>query len=266
MTLLEELRRRFPYRSTETLLARVLCGEVVVDNERMLDPKARVALDLPIRFIRRRYVSRGGDKLEAALRELRIVPANRIFLDAGASTGGFTDCLLKHGAALVYAIDVGRNQLAHPLRQEPRVRVYDSTNVMDLERLEPTPSDAVCDLSFRTVHRAVLKLLDLTNGGQVLTLVKPQFELAARRGDRQQGDTSLSGAADNSFDGVVRDTALITEIFRTVVTELFTDGVAASAWLPSPVEGSKGNREAFFLFQPANRVEHPVTPGEIEVV
>ncbi len=248
MTLLEALRRRYPYSDKEFLLAKILCGEVLIDGVRLTDPKTQLPKgaahgELEVTFLRRRYVSRGGEKLEAALREFRVIPATGVFLDAGASTGGFTDCLLKHGAALVHAVDVGRNELSPSLRQDPRVIPHEGTNIMDLEGLDPRPSIAVCDISFRTVRKVVAKLLELTDGGEAITLVKPQFELAGRRGQQQTQE----------FDGVVRDSALLGELLRTVVSELQSDGIVATAWMLSPIRGRRGNREAFFLFRPRER-------------
>jgi 23S rRNA (cytidine1920-2'-O)/16S rRNA (cytidine1409-2'-O)-methyltransferase len=258
VTLLEGLRRRFPYRDKEYLLAKIVCGEVLIDGIRLTDPKVQLSrgssLDFEVVFLRRRYVSRGGEKLEAALREFRVIPAARVFLDAGASTGGFTDCLLKHGAALVHAVDVGRNELAPELRKNPRVIPHEGTNVMDLEALDPTPSIAVCDISFRTVRKVVAKLMELTEGGEAITLVKPQFELAGRRGQPEE------------FDGVVRNPALLTELFQTVVAELAGDGVVATAWMLSPIRGRRGNREAFFRFRPREGSRGAVLrPEDIDV-
>ncbi|MFW5842581.1 MAG: TlyA family RNA methyltransferase [Spirochaetota bacterium] len=259
MTLLEGLRRRYPYRDKEYLLAKIVCGEVLIDGVRLTDPKARLprgaSSGFEVTFLRRRYVSRGGEKLEVALREFRVIAASGIFLDAGASTGGFTDCLLKHGAALVHAVDVGRNELSPELRNNPRVVPHEGTNIMDLECLEPRPSTAVCDISFRTVRKVVAKLLDLTGGGEAVTLVKPQFELAGRRGQQQQG-----------FDGVVRDPALLQELLRCVVAELRSDGIVATAWMLSPIRGRRGNREAFFRFRPGEAVPGSVLrPEDIKV-
>ncbi len=264
MTLLEGLRRRFPYRNKEYLLAKIVCGEVLIDGVRLTDPKAQLPKkahgEIEVTFLRRRYVSRGGEKLEVALREFRVIPASGIFLDAGASTGGFTDCLLKHGAALVHAVDVGRNELSPELRNNPRVIPHEGTNIMDLEGLEPRPSTAVCDISFRTVRKVIAKLLDLTDGGEAVTLVKPQFELAGRRGQQQTQE----------FDGVVRDSALLGELLRTVVSELQSDGIVATAWMLSPIRGRRGNREAFFLFRPRERGQEwdrgsVLRPEDIEV-
>ncbi len=254
MTLLEGLRRRFPYRDKEFLLAKILCGEVLIDGIRLTDPKVqlpkRALGDLEVTFLRRRYVSRGGEKLEAALREFRIIPAAGLFLDAGASTGGFTDCLLKHGAALVHAVDVGRNELAPSLRQDPRVIPHEGTNIMDLEGLDPRPTAAVCDISFRTVRKVVAKLLELTGGGEAITLVKPQFELAGRREQTEE------------FDGVVRDGSVVRELLRSVVSDLRGDGIVATAWMLSPIRGRRGNREAFFLFRPRDAVQGATLASE----
>lgn len=258
MTLLEGLRRRFPYRDKEHLLAKIVCGEVFIDGIRVTDPKAQLSkeavAELEVTFLRRRYVSRGGEKLEAALHGFRVIPATRVFLDAGASTGGFTDCLLKHGAALVHAVDVGRNELSPELRKDPRVVPHEGTNIMSLDRLYPRPSVSVCDISFRTVRKVVAKLLDLTDGGEAVTLVKPQFELAGRREQREE------------FDGVVRDPSLLEELLRTVVAELSGDGIVATEWMLSPIRGRRGNREAFFRFRPKGGSPGVVLrPEDIEV-
>ena len=273
MTVLAALRKRYPYRDREQLLARVLCGEVVIGGQRTSDPKAPAPRNwgtCRVTFLRRRYVSRGGEKLEAALHAFRIIPAGGIFLDAGSSTGGFTDCLLKHGAARVYAVDVGRNELAPTLREDPRVVAMEGTNIMSLEELFPAPGAAVCDISFRRIRKVVAKLLELTEGGEAITLVKPQFELAGIRGPGENlsgaGETTLprngsptgettpaseeSYPGESDFQGVIRSRRLLQDLLRTVVEELAADGIVAVDWLLSPVSGRRGNREAFFRFLP----------------
>ncbi len=265
MTLLAELRRRFPYRNPAQLLAGVLCGEVFVDDGRVNNPKCSVSPGATIEFRRKRYVSRGGEKLEAALAAFRVVPAAGIFVDAGASTGGFTDCLLKHGAALVHAVDVGMNQLAAGLRDSPRVRAMEGTNIMDVEKLEPPPSGAVCDISFRGVRPVVAKLLSLTGGGEAVVLVKPQFELSS---GLHRGITAVRPPED--FDGVLRDDETIVELLRDIVSDLTGEGIAATGWLLSPLRGQKGNREIFFRFVPgeslrSDRPRRALDPKEISL-
>ncbi|HXN58092.1 MAG TPA: TlyA family RNA methyltransferase, partial [Candidatus Angelobacter sp.] len=179
------------------------------------------------------YVSRGGEKLAAALDAFGVDPSGRTALDVGASTGGFTDVLLQRGAARVVAVDVGYGQLAWSLRQDPRVTVMERVNIRYLDQL-PVPADlAVIDVSFislRLVLPAVRELL--SPPGDVVALVKPQFEVG-------------KGAVGKG--GVVRDP----EQHRAVVNglSLFAEeiGYTVAGEIPSPIVGAKGNRE-FLLY------------------
>jgi 23S rRNA (cytidine1920-2'-O)/16S rRNA (cytidine1409-2'-O)-methyltransferase len=215
--------------------ALVLAGQVLVDGKRAEKPGHAVPLDARIEILQPpRYVGRGGLKLEAALEGFHIGVAGRVCLDAGSSTGGFTDCLLQHGARRVYAVDVGAGQLDWKLRSDPRVTVREGINARYL-RLEDIgePVDlAVLDLSFISVTLvlpAVVPLLKET--GEMVILVKPQFE--AGRGEVGKG-------------GVVRDPAVharACQRVRTAVEELgFTAGL-----MESPILGAEGNRE-FLLY------------------
>ncbi len=142
------------------------------------------------------YVSRGGEKLAAGLDLWGIACEGKTWIDAGCSTGGFTDCLLRRGASLVYAIDVGENQLDWRLRADPRVRVMESTNVMAVraEELDPVPDSAVADLSFRSLRQAAARILGLTTERRGIFLVKPQFEFAAPA-PGLQGSRARAGCA-----------------------------------------------------------------------
>ena len=183
-----------------------------------------------------RWASRAAAKLEAALDAFAIGPAGLACLDAGASTGGFTDLLLERGARIVYAVDVGRGQLIDRLRRDPRVTSMERTNLRDLEGL-PEPIDlATLDLSFislRLVLPAVRRLL--RDDGRVIALVKPQFE--AGRDAVPRG-------------GVVRDS----EVHRQVMLQFGSDAVAAGfaplAVIRSPISGSNGNVEFLALLAP----------------
>ncbi|MEA2677291.1 MAG: rRNA (cytidine1920-2-O)/16S rRNA (cytidine1409-2-O)-methyltransferase [Chloroflexota bacterium] len=192
--------------------------------------------DVPIEMVARpRFVSRGGEKLDAALDSFAIDVSGRVCLDVGASTGGFTDVLLKRGAARVYALDVGRGQLAEVLRQDPRVISMERTHAA---RLDPAAADhvalpesvslAVIDVSFISLTRVLAGVkATLAGGGEIVALVKPQFEAAA---------ADVPG-------GVVRDAAVQRATVERVVAHAATLGFALTGEVESPLLGPKGNRE-----------------------
>ncbi len=179
------------------------------------------------------YVSRGGEKLAGALDTFGVDPAGRVVLDAGASTGGFTDCLLRRGAARVYAVDVGYGQLAWALRQDTRVVVLERTNVRHLEpdALPERVSLVTADLSFISLAKVLPALAAVVEpGGEVVALVKPQFELSRREVGR---------------GGVVRDEGLRREAADRVAAAAAALGLAEVARADSVLPGPKGNREVF---------------------
>jgi 23S rRNA (cytidine1920-2'-O)/16S rRNA (cytidine1409-2'-O)-methyltransferase len=237
--LLDELVRRFPERPARELAALIVRGLVRVDGEPVRKHGAAVrpdaAIDVPAA---EPWVSRGGSKLAAALAAWPFDVHGRVMLDAGSSTGGFTDCLLASGAALVHCVDVGRGQLAWKLRIDPRVRVHEGVNVMDLgpHDLEPPPDRAVADLSFRSLRGAAPAILALTREGLGIFLAKPQFEWRDRPPD---------------FHGVVRDRCDLAAILHGLVADLWDEGAFTRRIAPSPVTGRKGNRE--FLLLVSNR-------------
>jgi 23S rRNA (cytidine1920-2'-O)/16S rRNA (cytidine1409-2'-O)-methyltransferase len=178
-----------------------------------------------------RYVSRGGEKLEAALEAFGLDVTGAVALDVGASTGGFTDCLLQHGAARVYAVDVGYGQLAWKLRQDPRVVVLERTNIRTLtpDRLPERPDFFTIDCSFislRLVLPAVKALV--TRDARGVALIKPQFEA----GKEQVGK-----------GGVVRDRSVHERVIEEVLETAREVGFSAPAVVPSPLLGPAGNRE-----------------------
>ncbi len=153
-------------------------------------------------------------------------------LDAGSSTGGFTDCLLQRGAKLVHSVDVGFNQLDWKLRTDARVIVHEKQNIMTLEALDPTPQAAVCDLSFRSIKGAASHILSLCGGTWLISLIKPQFEVP-----RWQ----------ENFFGVVEDPDLLERTMRNVHQALEEDGVGIKKLIRSPITGRKGNMEYLAL-------------------
>ena len=218
--------------------ALILAGEVELEGAgtRSLKPGLQVAADASVSLVARpRWASRGGAKLEAALDAFRVDPTGRACLDAGASSGGFTDVLLARGARVVYAVDVGRAQLIDRLRRDPRVVSMERTNLRDLQRL-PEPIDvATLDLSFislRLVLPAVHALL--TDAGRAVCLVKPQFE---------------AGRASVPRGGVVRDPAVHREVLLRFGEDAAGAGFVPTGLIRSPVVGSEGNVEFLALLE-----------------
>lgn len=182
------------------------------------------------------YVSRGGEKLAGALDRFNLDPRGRSCLDVGASTGGFTDVLLRRGATTVIAVDVGYGQLAWSLRQDPRVRVMERINIRHLDQLPFEADLGVVDVSFislRLVLPVVRRLL--SRPGDVVALVKPQFE--AGKGQVGKG-------------GVVRDPALHSQVLRELREFAATIGYGVRGEASSPILGAKGNREFFLHLVP----------------
>ena len=217
-----------------TAVALVLSGRVFLGGQRLDKPGTLVAAGERVRLRNepRRYVSRGGFKLEAALAALRIRVQNRVCLDLGASTGGFTDCLLQRGAREVFALDVGKGQLDWKLRRDPRVVVLEGVNARLLTpgHLPRTPELATADLSFISL-RLILPRLELFPGLELLLLVKPQFE--AFQGEVEAG-------------GVIRNPEKRREILNRFKKFVSFSRFHLEEEFPSPVHGRKGNRETFF--------------------
>jgi 23S rRNA (cytidine1920-2'-O)/16S rRNA (cytidine1409-2'-O)-methyltransferase len=211
----------------------ILAGLVEVEGRRVDKAGAAVKADVEVSVAgpEHPYVSRGGVKLAAALDAFSIDPRGRICADVGASTGGFTDCLLQRGAARVYAIDVGYGQLDAKLRADPRVICLEKVNARRLSRelLPEAPSLAAIDVSFISVRLVLPPLLPLlAPGATVVVLVKPQFE---------------AGRSEVGKGGIVRSE----EVRRRVVEELSAfvrdSGLDVSGSIPSPIRGAKGNQE-----------------------
>ena len=216
--------------------AHLMAGEVFVDGRRAEKPgqQARADADVEIRPSIRPYVSRGGEKLAGALDAFGIDVSGKVALDVGSSTGGFCDCLLRRGAARVYAVDVGRGQLDWGLRGDERVVVMEGVNARNLEPGDlPEPVDlAALDLSFISLTKVLPAVLPLVReGGHLLPLIKPQFEV----------ERGLVGKG-----GVVRDPRLHRDVLRRIGEFLYNSGAEVAAAAPSPLRGPKGNREFFF--------------------
>jgi 23S rRNA (cytidine1920-2'-O)/16S rRNA (cytidine1409-2'-O)-methyltransferase len=237
LALIELLKTRYPSREEKELFAEILRGGVQVAGRKVVKPGTAVPIDAPL-SIRERplFVSRGGEKLAAALDEWSIDCAESAWIDGGCSTGGFTDCLLQRGAALVYAVDVGRNQLDRRIRTDARVRAMEGTNIMALTPgdFDPLPDWAAADLSFRSLRRAAAHILSLASRHRGIFLVKPQFEYRDPPPD---------------FKGVVREPRALYDILSGLIDSLVTEGVTVEKALASPIRGRKGNREFLFLLR-----------------
>lgn len=208
-------------------------GMVYDQRGQKLDkPGLRLPEDAPLDIRESpRFVSRGGEKLETALTAFSLSVTGAVAIDAGASTGGFTDCLLQHGAARVYAVDVGYGQLAWTLRQDPRVVVMERTNIRHLKRgdLPETPGLFVADCSFISLRLVLPPVRELVAPeAEGVVLIKPQFE--AGRGQVGKG-------------GVVRDPEVHEAVIENVLEAAREVGFDAKAVVPSPLLGPAGNRE-----------------------
>jgi len=225
--------------SRERAKSMIMAGKVLVDDfpvdkaGTLIDKNARVQLrgeDIA-------FVSRGGIKLEQALKDFSLDVSGMICLDVGASTGGFTDCLLMHGAKKVFAVDVGYGQLAWKLRQDSRVIAIERTNIRSMKTgTLPSPVDlATIDVSFISLKIVVPSVSKfLKKGGSILALIKPQFEVGKNKVGK---------------GGVVKDPNLHQEIVDQLIIFFEQLGLTSCGIYPSPILGPKGNREFFILLR-----------------
>ncbi len=219
--------------SREKARALLLAGQVLVAEQRIDKPgqTVDVAAEIRVKGARPKFVGRGGLKLEAALDAFAIDPTDGTWIDVGASTGGFTDCLLQRGALRVVAVDVGHNQLDYRIRTDPRVEVREGVNARHL-----TPGDfdtrfdgAVVDVSFISLKLILPAVAPLVvDGGRIVALVKPQFEV---------------GKGEVGKGGIVRDDAKRYRVLDEVTAFSATLGLDPIGSIESPIEGAEGNRE-----------------------
>ncbi len=234
--------------SREKARALILEGKVLVNGIKVDKAGAFVRGDASIEILQKMpYVSRGGVKLEEAIRSFKIDVKGKIAMDVGASTGGFTDCLLKHGAKKVYAIDVGYGQLAWKLRNNPKVILLEKTNIRYLEKaidssqlrvnsqrlkdlIECNIDIATIDVSFISLLKVIPKVTEfLKSEGEIIALIKPQFEVS-RKDIRK---------------GVVKDEAKQLEVIEKIKAEVKRMGLLVKDIIRSPLIGPKGNIEYF---------------------
>ena len=219
-----------------------MAGVVLVDEQRVEKPSHQFDTNSSIRIKggddpTSRYVGRGGLKLEAALREFRMDVTGLNCLDVGASTGGFTDCLLQHGARKVFAIDVGHNQIDWRLRNDPRVEVREGVNARYLKPEDfPHQFDlAVMDVSFISATKVLPAIVPLlVEGGAIITLIKPQFEV---------------GRGEVGGGGVVRDPEKRARVVEEVNSAARALGLEVVNVIESPIQGAEGNVEYLALYR-----------------
>ncbi len=221
--------------------AMIMAGEVSVDGRITDKAGTAVAIDAHIRLKDKpRFASRGGIKLEAALTQFNIDVKHKICADVGASTGGFTDCLLQRGAARIHVIDVGAGILDYRLRVDPRVRLLENTNARYLTTLNEKVGIVTIDVSFISL-RLILPSAKawLAESSDIVALVKPQFE---------------AGKADVGKKGIVTDPAVHQRVLNEICDFAQTHGFAIMNLMRSPIKGQKGNIEFFIWLKPGENL------------
>ena len=213
--------------------AMIIAGQVLVREQRADKPGQLVdtSAEIRIKGEKLRYVSRGGLKLERALAEFEFDPAGKICIDVGASTGGFTDCLLQHGASLVWAVDVGHNQLAWRIRQDPRVEILEGVNARNLDpkQFQIRFDLAVIDVSFISLAKILRAVSQcIKQKGDIIALIKPQFEV---------------GKGEVGRGGIVTDPTKHRRVLMAIASEAASLAMKPIALIESPILGAEGNRE-----------------------
>lgn len=242
------------FESREQAKRAVMAGEILGENEERLDKagqKIPVITELHFKGEKLKYVSRGGLKLEKALNTYDLSVQDKIVLDIGSSTGGFTDVSLQNGAKLVYALDVGTNQLVWKLRRDARVKVMENTNFRYAKLTDFTfgqPDFATIDVSFISLGLILPPLADIiAKNGQVVALIKPQFE---------------AGREHVGKNGIIKDSSVHREVLQQTITMMVREGFSVEHLTFSPIKGGQGNIEFLAVLQ---RVEEPKIADDIDI-
>ncbi|MCT4382813.1 TlyA family RNA methyltransferase [Leuconostoc suionicum] len=235
------------FQSREQAKRAVMAGQILGNNEERLDKageKIPVTTELHFKGEQLKYVSRGGLKLEKALNNFDITVENKTVLDIGSSTGGFTDVSLQNGAKLVYALDVGTNQLAWKLRNDDRVKVMENTNFRYSKLADfkyGQPEFATIDVSFISLGLILPALANIiTMNGNVVALIKPQFE---------------AGRENVGKNGIIKDTAVHKQVLQKVTQMMVNDGFSITDLTYSPIKGGQGNIEFLAVLKRSNQAE-----------
>ena len=223
-------------QSRQMAQALIIAGEVTVDEMVITKPGTRVNVDAAVRLRQKPpFVSRGGIKLAHALDELKIDPNHKIALDIGASTGGFTDCMLKRGASMVYAVDVGYGQLDYGLRGNPKVIAMERVNARHPFELPQMVDLITIDISFISLEKVLPNVVKwLKPEGSLICLVKPQFE---------------AEKAYVSKGGLIKDPSVHAHVLGKFISWSIKKGFRLRGLTPSPILGATGNREFFVLLR-----------------
>lgn len=242
------------FTSREQAKRAVMAGEILGENEERLDKageKIPVNTALHFKGDRLKYVSRGGLKLEKALNDFDITVQDKVVLDIGSSTGGFTDVALQNGAQLVYALDVGTNQLAWKLRSDARVKVMENTNFRYSQLKDfkfGQPAFATIDVSFISLGLILPPLANIIQmGGHVVALIKPQFE---------------AGRENVGKNGIIKDPKVHQQVLQKVTQMMVNDGFSVTELTYSPIKGGQGNIEFLAVL---TRDETPKIADEINI-
>ena len=232
-------------KSRERAKAIIMAGKVLVDNNRVDKPGTYIKKQAKIivKVDDNPFVSRGGLKLEKALKTIPLSVKNLTSLDIGASTGGFTDCLLQNGAAKVYAVDVGYGQIDWSLRQNPRVVVIERTNIrhMPFEKINEKLDIVVADTSFISLKIVIPSAEKfMKNNAKVLALIKPQFE---------------AGRKNVGKGGVVKDSTIREQVIKDLKMFFKERGYKINQVIPSPILGPKGNKEYILFLNYRNKIK-----------
>lgn len=243
--------------SREKAKAVIMAGNVLVDGQRedkagtMFDDKVQIT----VKGSQLRYVSRGGLKLEKAMSHFDVTPDGKVCMDIGASTGGFTDCMLQNGAVKVYAVDVGHGQLDWRLRNDPRVVCMEKTNIRYVtpDQIQEPVALASVDVSFISLTKVLLPARELLTGdGEMVCLIKPQFEAGREKVGKK---------------GVVRDSAVHEEVIEKVMAYAVSIGFDVLALEFSPIKGPEGNIEYLVHLKKTDgsegKVSADISPEEI---
>lgn len=230
------VQEHLPQYSRNQISSFIMQGYVTVDGIKITKPGAQIKEDALIEysFQEPKYVSRAGLKLEHALDNFSIDVKDLVIVDAGISTGGFTDCLLQHGAKKIYGIDVGYGQVHEKIRKDPRVIILERTNLRELKELPEKVDIATLDLSFISVLKVMPAVSNLLKeNSKLIILIKPQFE--AEKGQVGKG-------------GIIRDTKLHEEIIKKVISGVSEFGFQLVGVIESPILGATGNKEFLAYF------------------
>lgn len=231
------LQNKYPDFSRNQIQSFIMQGKVSVNDIIITKPGVPVLPEaiISLNIEQPKYVCRAGWKLEKALDHFNVDPTGLVILDAGLSTGGFTDCLLQRGATKVYGVDVGYGQVHEKIRQDPRVIIKERTNLRYLESLEEKVDLVTLDLSFISILKVMPAVnLLLKDNGKLITLIKPQFE--SERHEVGKG-------------GIVKDPQVHERVVKHVATEIEKLGFKCLGIIESPIEGTSGNKEFLAYFK-----------------